>query len=330
MELEKICMLTEYSCEKPNGSIMRAKWQYETLQKSGFKNISLIDNFSKHSKKPNNCLFHAQQHSGKFLEKKSYISDLHGIAHEEMWHKSFSNLLPTWKKFGFRIKSNAIKKLENKIWTNSLHLICASDMIYEKVKNIQSATIVRNAVNVNEYPSTQCNDLRVAVVGPFLPGTQNYEALELLHYCAKNSPTIHFDFIGDVSDDFKNTLNFSNVNFMGRVKNYVQSLSSCNVLLSPYPAHSHIIASKTKMLEAGACQMAVITSESGGLGFPDDLLLIGKSKKDFIEKLEYLKDEKARNSLGKNLRSEILKNYNTETETIKLLKLYNEFLPQIP
>jgi len=46
--------------------------------------------------------------------------------------------------------------------------------------------------------------------------------------------------------------------------------------------------------------------------------------------LEYLKDEKARNSLGKNLRSEILKNYNTETETIKLLKLYNEFLPQIP
>ena len=50
MELEKICMLTEYSCEKPNGSIMRAKWQYETLQKSGFKNISLIDNFSKHSK----------------------------------------------------------------------------------------------------------------------------------------------------------------------------------------------------------------------------------------------------------------------------------------
>ena len=107
-------MLTEYSYEKPNGSIMRAKWQYETLQKHGFKNISLLDNFSKFSEKPKNCLFHAQQHSGKFLEKKSYISDLHGIAHEEMWHKSFSNSLPHWKKFGFRIKSNAIKKLEKK------------------------------------------------------------------------------------------------------------------------------------------------------------------------------------------------------------------------
>ena len=76
--------------------------------------------------------------------------------------------------------------------------------------------------------------------------------------------------------------------------------------------------------------MAVLTSESGGLGFPDDLLLIAKSKKDFIEKLKYLKDNKARNSLGKDLRLEISKNYNTETEIIKLLKLYDEFLPQIP
>ena len=73
-----------------------------------------------------------------------------------------------------------------------------------------------------------------------------------------------------------------------------------------------------------------MTSESGGLGFPDDFLLIAKSKNDFIEKLEYLKDNKARNSLGNNLRLEILKNYNTETEIIKLLKLYNEFLAKMP
>ena len=111
-------------------------------------------------------------------------------------------------------------------------------MIYEKVKNIQSATIIRNAVNVNKYPITECDDLRVAVVGPFLPGTQNYDALELLHYCVKNLPTIHFDFIGDVSDDFKNSLNFSNVNFLGRVENYIESLSNCNVLLSPYASTS--------------------------------------------------------------------------------------------
>ena len=144
-------MLTEYSYDKPNGSTMRVKWQYETLQRHGFKNISLIDNFSKDSEKSKNCLFHAQQHSGKFLEKKSYISDLHGIGHEEMWYKSFSDSLPYWKKFGFRIKSNAIKKLEKKIWTNSLHLVCASDMIYEKVKNEKNNMLVIGFIVKQQY-----------------------------------------------------------------------------------------------------------------------------------------------------------------------------------
>lgn len=325
-----VVMTTEYSMDEPNGSVMRAKWQYDTLKRYKFKNISIIDNFSKYTKIPDNCLFHAQQHSGKFLEKKSYISDLHGIGYEEMWYKSFSSKLPSWKKIGFRTKSHFIKKMEKKLWTNSLHLICASEMIYDKVKHIQNATIIRNAVNVNKYPITKCNDLQVAVVGPFLPGTQNYEALDLLHHCVKNLPKINFNFIGDVSNDFKNSFQFPNVNFLGKVQNYIETLSACSVLLSPYPEHSHIAASKTKILEAGACKMAVLTSESGGLGFPDDFLLIAKSKNDFIEKLEYLKDNKARNSLGNNLRLEILKNYNTDTEIVKLLKLYNEFLPKMP
>ena len=37
-------MLTEYSYDKPSGSIMRVKWQYEALQQHGFKKISIIDN----------------------------------------------------------------------------------------------------------------------------------------------------------------------------------------------------------------------------------------------------------------------------------------------
>ncbi len=170
-------MLSQYSFDKPNGSIIRAKWEYDALKRNGFTNISIIDNFSKSSKIPSNCLFHAHQTSGQFLEKKSYISDLHGIGYEEMWHKSFSKSLPYWKKIGFRTKSHLIKKLEKKLWANSLHLVCAGEMIYDKVKSIQSATIVRNAVNVNDYPITQHDDLRVAIVGPFLPGTQNYDEI---------------------------------------------------------------------------------------------------------------------------------------------------------
>jgi len=80
------------------------------------------------------------------------------------------------------------------------------------------------------------------------------------------------------------------------------------------------------MLEAVACQMAVVTSEPGELGFPKDLLLGTKSKNNFLEKLQYLQDEKTRTRIGKKLRSEILKNYDVEIEMKKILKLYKEFL----
>jgi len=319
-------MLSQYSFDKPNGSIIRAKWEYDALKKNGFTNISIIDNFSKSSKTPSNCLFHAHQTSGQFLEKKSYISDLHGIGSEEMWHKSFSKSLPYWKKIGFRTKSYLIKKLEKKLWANSLHLVCAGEMIYDKVKSIQSATIVRNAININDYPITQHDDLRVAIVGPFLPGTQNYDELELYHFCVKNLPNINFDFIGNVSDDFKNLLPFSNVRFLGRVENYIDALSNCNILLSPYPEHSYLLAAPTKMLEAGACQIPIVTTQSGISGFSKDLVLIGKSKHDFVDKLLYLKDENIRKTYGKKLRQEIEINHNADIEIKKLISLYNELM----
>ena len=80
------------------------------------------------------------------------------------------------------------------------------------------------------------------------------------------------------------------------------------------------------MLEAGACQMPVLTSETGALGHTPNLFLEAKSKRDYLEKIQYLKDEKARVTIGKKLRSDISKNYNVDLETKKLLKLYEEFL----
>ena len=319
-------MTTVHSMDYPNGSTMRVKWQYDALIRQGFSKISILDNLKKNSKKPTNSLFHAQQHSGMFLAKKSYISDLHGIAFEEMWHKSFQYPINSWKKWGFRVKSHYIKKLEKNIWKNSLHLVCASDFIYDKVKHIQNASVIRNSVKVNEYYPSKCNDLRIAVVGPFLPGTQNYDALDLIQYCVKKLSDTNFVFIGSASDDFKQQVNFVNVTFLGKVDNYIEELTKCSVLLSPYPENSHILASKNKMLEAGASQMPVITSESGALGFPQDYFLVGKSKQDFTNHLISLKDENLREHYGKKLKNEIEKNYNADIEIKKLIKLYAEFI----
>ena len=319
-----VVMTTEYSMDEPSGSAIRVKWEVDALRKHGFTNISISDNFDQNSEKPTNCLIHAQQHTGRYFEKNTYISDIHGIGYEAMWYKFFNKSLPLWKRWGFRTKSHYMKKLEHKIWKNAAHLVCVSDEVYDRVKNFQSATIIKNAVNVDDYPITRCNELKVAVVGPFLPGTQNYEALELLHFCVKNSPKINFEFIGDASIDFKESLSFSNVKFLGRVENYLEILSGNSVLLSPYPDYSRLLAGKTKMLEAGACQMAVLTSESGALGHPKELFLEAKSKNDYLEKLQYLQDEKARTAIGKKLRLDISEKFNVNVETKKLIKLYEE------
>jgi glycosyltransferase involved in cell wall biosynthesis len=317
-------MLTEYSYDVLNGSIMRVKWELDALKRNGFSQISLIDKFTGQTSKPTDCIFHAQQLSGRFLDKNTYICDLHGVAFEEMWHKSFQYPIYHWKRWGFRTKSHLIKKTEENICKNALHIICASDLIYDKVKNIQSATVIRNSITLGDYRTTTCTKLRIAIVGPFLPGTQNYEALPLIKHCVKNLPDIEFVFIGSVNKYFKENLNLPNSTFLGKVENYIENLSTCSVLLSPYPEHSHLISSKNKILEAGACQMAVVTTESGSLGFPDDLLLVSKSKNDLIGKLLYLKNENNRKSLGQKLYQEIARNYNADIEIKKLIKIYSE------
>ena len=319
-------MVTEYPMNIPNGSTMRVKWESEALQRKGFSKISIIDNFKKNSNKLSNCLIHAQQLSGRFFEKNSYISDLHGIAFEETHHKSLNYPFSSWKRWGYRYRSKQIEKLENNVWKNALHLVCASDLIYDRVKHIQNATVVRNSVKIDEYIASTCETLRVAVVGPFLPGTQNYEALGLIRYCIKNLQEIDFVFIGSVDDSFRDQFRFSNVNFLGRIKNYIQELTKCSVLLSPYPEHSYLLASKNKMLEAGACQMTVVTSESGALGFPEGFFLVGKSKQDFVDLLISLKDENLRKNHSKKLRKEIENHYNADIEVKKLIKLYDEFI----
>ncbi len=318
-------MITEYSLNQSNGSVVRVKRQIESLKKNNFHNVSVIDDFKKNTPKPTNCLIHAQQLTGRFFEKKKYIVDIHGIASFETRAKTREFPLHSWKKWGYHVKSYQLKNLEEKIWKNSLHLICASDVIYDKVKNIQSATIVRPAVKVKEFTPTNCKNLRVAVVGPFLPGTQNYD-WKLIKYCVQKLNDIEFVFIGASDKFFREQLNFSNTKFLGKVENYAESLSSCSVLLSPYPESSHIVGSKTKMLEAGACKMPVITSHTGALGMPDNFLVVCDSKEEFVKKLNDLKDEKIRQDIGEKFQNEVGKKYNTDIEIKKLIKVYQEFL----
>ena len=323
--MNKICMITERSIDGSDASGNRAEWEFKALRKKGFSNIKLIDKFDK-TKLPeiSNCLIHAQQLSGRLLDNSRYVVDAHGLEYVHDYHLSHGYPIHSWKRWAFRAKSYHYKKLENKIFKNSLHVFCAGENIYEKVKNIQNASVVRNAVFLENYKPTSCKNLKVALVGPFLPGKINYMGLDMIRFVVKHFSNVDFVFIGPTDKIFRDELEFKNTTFLGKVDNYIETLRTCSVLFAPFPDYAYYLGSKTKFIEAAACQMPIITTPSGNVDFQNDYVSIGKTKKDLVQQMHYLEDEDVRQDLGKKLRNEILKNYNAEIEIKKVIKIYKE------
>ena len=71
--MNKVVMITEYSLDESNGSILRVKRQVEGLKNNNLNNVSIMDNFNKNSVKPEDSLIHAQQLTGRFFEKKNTL-----------------------------------------------------------------------------------------------------------------------------------------------------------------------------------------------------------------------------------------------------------------
>ena len=325
--MKKISMITQHDMNIPNGSTIRPKWQFEALKKNDFENVELIDSFNETKlNKVSDTLVHAHQFSGKWIKDQKYFVDIHGLEHIQSLNLSRGFPFHSWKKYAYIAKSYYYKKFEVNLFKNSTHLICSGEDIFDKVKSFQNSTIVRNGIFLNNFSPTTCIELRIAVVGPFLPGTINYEGLDLIKKTVKNLPNIKFIFIGKTDHSFRNELNFKNTEFLGLVDNYSEVLKSCNVLFSPYPAYAKYLGSKNKFLEAGACEMPIITTSSGSVDFKQDLLLIGDSSTELIKLIESMKNENERKNIGKSLHVEIEKNYNANIEIKKIVKLYDEYL----
>ena len=324
--MKKISIITQHDINSVNGSTVRPKWQIKAIQKIGFENIEIVDNFneSKREKIKNN-LIHAHQFSGRILDKEKYFVDIHGLEHIQSKNLAKGYSITSWKKYGYIAKSIFYKKVEQKLFKNASHLICSSEDIQEKVQKIQNSTLVRNAVFVDEFLPTENSELEVVLVGPFLPGTINFEGLNIILKIVKKFPKIKFRFIGKTNEFFRNQLNYKNTEFLGIVDNYQDTLRKHSVLFAPYPNHARYLGSKNKFLEAAACKMPIITTSSGAVDFRNDLLSIGNTTKEISDLLEILMDENTRKDIGNKLRLEIEQKYNAETEIKKLIKLYNEY-----
>ena len=324
--MTKVTIITESSISQPNGSTARPKWQFKGLKKVGFDNVELIDKFDQTKiKDVKDSLIHAQQLSGRFLNGCKYMVDVHGLENVQSSNLSVGFPIYSWKKYAYKAKAIYYKKLEKKMFENACHLICSSEDIQEKVRKYQNSTLIRNAIFIDDFHSTNCTELKIALVGPFIPGTINFDGLPIIKKVIKNLPKIEFVFIGKTDSIFKEQLKFENVKFLGVVDNYADLLASCNVLFAPYPEHAVYLGSKNKFLEAAASNMPIITTHSGAVDFRNDLLLIEDDTDKISELITMLKNENMRKDLGNKLRKEVEEKYNADIEVKKLIKLYNEY-----
>ena len=189
--MNKVTIVTEHDLDNPNGSTVRPKWEYKALKKNGFVDVEIVDKFNE-TKVENisNTLIHAQQLSGRFLEGAKYIVDIHGIEHIQSSNLSRGFPIYSWKKYAYKAKSSYYKKIETKLYKNSCHLICSSEDIEDRVKKYQNTTLVRNAVFLDEFKPTKCTELKVALVGPFFPGTLNFNGLPLIKTATTGFPVL--------------------------------------------------------------------------------------------------------------------------------------------
>ena len=72
--------------------------------------------------------------------------------------------------------------------------------------------------------------------------------------------------------------------------------------------------------------MPVITTPEGALGMPDNAIVTCETKEEFIKKIQELKDDGIRNSIGKEFQKIVKIKYNADIEIKKLVKVYKEFL----
>lgn len=321
----KISIITEHNSTTLNGNSVRPLWEYKALKRKNCPNVTLIDNFSESkSKKLKDDIIHAHQLSSRLLEKQRYIVDIHGLEYFQSMQLSKGFPSTSWKKWVFKLKSKYYEKLEKKIFGNAVHLICAGESIFEKVEKNHNATVVRNAVFTDEFTPSTCNNLRIAVVGPFFPGKINYMGAGIIKEVIKKLEKVEFVFIGKTDESFKQILNFQNVEFLGEIQNYNEMLTSCSVLFAPFPDYARYLGSKNKFLEAACSQMPIVTTPSGAIDFNNELLCIGKTNNELVNQIKYLEDENVRKELGKKLKNEIEKNHNAMIEVDKIIKIYDE------
>ena len=319
----KVTIFTLKDLSRRYGSTFRPLWQVDGLRKNNFNDFQLcsgkLDNYSK--------LVHAHQDAIYHVGCAPYLADLHSLGWltdlDSIDRLSFSH----HKLVAKFVRIPRERRKEEEAYKRAKCLICAAESIADEVEHLNRTEVVRNAVALERYTPTTCKTLRVAVVGPFAEGHENMYALQMLFQILKLDKITQYLVIGPIGQFYVDQLSrFSNVTVEQVAEDFISTLRSCSVLLSPYPdfVWNGFGGTKIKVIEAAACSLAIVGTQSGIADFNETSVLYGNSPGELVDRIRYLTDDKARQRLGERARRQVEQFHNNINESKKLISLYRE------
>jgi len=186
--------------------------------------------------------------------------------------------------------------------------------------NPNQVMLFSNVIDLDSYKnipqkSNLVSSPNIYLAGTFWPGSPMEEAARwvierILPTLVKSFESIQFNILGKGSDRVLKDIDHNNVNVLGEVDSVLPFLCHSDIILVPLKFES---GTRFKILEAGACSKAVVSTTLGAEGIPvanGKHIMIADSSDDFSKAiLQLLKDQKLRDQIGKNLNKLIGENY---------------------
>lgn len=199
------------------------------------------------------------------------------------------------------------------------------DMVYyrELVNDSAKVRLFSNVIDLNSYaPVSPPNGFRkpcMYLAGTFWPGSPMEDAARwmlehVLPLLKPELPDLHFYIAGKASDTILADVRDDNVTITGTLPSVLPYLSNATIAVVPLRFES---GTRFKILEAGACGIAVVSTTLGAEGIPvedgKDILIADTPEAFAWSVLRVVRDRELAASLGRNLRELVSNSFSLET-----------------
>jgi len=272
---------------------------------------------------------HSNINNNPFNLIKDYLDDFSKIDSRK---KRIYSKKDKFIKIFMRLLSNFTPIFIKKHFLKKMDLVVLPNKFISNKLKIKNSRIIHQGINIKKFKKikNKNNKINVRYFGHSASAKGLIETIESFRYLENRYNTEIF--LTSLNSKLKKYIekNSSKTKVHGLTKNIVKEYNISDIIILPYRHTGGAIATPLVLIEAMACECAIITADLPHLReiCGNSVLYVKPySVKDIIKKINYLADNThLRKTLGKRARKRVVKYYNQETMFKEYERLYNEMI----